>query len=166
MEERGKVALITGASQGLGACMARRIAEKGYLAVVNYAHSRERAEKVATEIRGDGNDAVAIRCDISEEDAVKALFAELEEKFGGVDVLVNNARVDPLSRRPEESDGMWWDRVMAVGRAAHISAAMNSPGMPAATGTGGSSMFQAAAPIAPMSLNQSPIQPASWRCTA
>lgn len=115
MEERGKVALITGASQGLGACMARRIAEKGYLAVVNYAHSRERAEKVVTEIRGDGNDAVAIRCDISEEDAVKALFAELEEKFGGVDVLVNNARVDPLSRRPEESDGMWWDRVMAVG---------------------------------------------------
>ena len=65
MEERGKVALITGASQGLGACMARRIAEKGYLAVVNYAHSRERAEKVVTEIRGDGNDAGAIRCAIS-----------------------------------------------------------------------------------------------------
>ncbi len=115
MEERRKVALITGASQGLGACMARRIAEKGFLVIVNYAHSPERAETVAAGIRDAGKCAVAMKCDISDEEAVKALFAELEEQFGGVDVLVNNARVDPLSRRPEETDGMWWDHVMAVG---------------------------------------------------
>ncbi|MEI3000047.1 MAG: SDR family NAD(P)-dependent oxidoreductase [Victivallis sp.] len=115
MKERKKVALITGASQGLGACMAKRIAELGYLVIVNYAHSPERAGQVVEQIHSAGNRAVAMKCDISDEAAVKALFAELEEKFGGVDVLVNNARVDPLSRRPEETDGMWWDRVMAVG---------------------------------------------------
>ena len=115
MEERKKVALITGASQGLGACMARRMAEIGYKVIVNYAHSAERAEKVAESIRENGGDALAVRCDVSDEKAVQALFADLEKRFGGVDVLVNNARIDPMSRRPDETDGMWWDHVLSVG---------------------------------------------------
>lgn len=115
MEDRKRVALITGASQGLGACMARRLAELGFRVIVNYAHSTGRAENVAAGIRESGGDATAMRCDVSDESAVIALFAELEERFGGVDVLVNNARIDPLSRRPEETDGIWWDHVLSVG---------------------------------------------------
>lgn len=115
MEERKRVALITGASQGLGACMARRLAGLGFRVIVNYAHSTARAEGVAAKIRESGGDALAMRCDISDEPAVIALFAELEARFGGVDVLVNNARIDPLSRRPDETDGMWWDHVLSVG---------------------------------------------------
>lgn len=115
MEEKKRTALITGASQGLGACVAARLAKLGFRVIVNYASSTGRAEQVAAGIRETGGDAVPFRCDVSQEKAVEAMFAELEEKFSGVDVLVNNARVDPLSRRPEESDGDWWDRVMAVG---------------------------------------------------
>ena len=113
--ERKKLALITGASQGLGACMARRLAELGFRVIVNYAHSAEKAEVVAAKIRKAGGDAIAMRCDVSNENAVISLFKELEEKFGGVDVLVNNARVDPMSRRPDETDGMWWDHVLSIG---------------------------------------------------
>ena len=115
MENRKKLALVTGASQGLGACIAHRLAAIGFKVIVNYAHSDARAEAVAADIRAKNGDAIAMKCDISDESAVVALFAKVEKEFGGVDVLVNNARIDPLSRRPEETDGMWWDRVLSVG---------------------------------------------------
>lgn len=115
MENRKKLALVTGASQGLGACIAHRLAAIGFKVIVNYAHSDVRAEAVAADIRAKNGDAIAMKCDISDEVAVVALFAKVEKEFGGVDVLVNNARINPLSRRPEETDGMWWDRVLSVG---------------------------------------------------
>ena len=109
------VALVTGASQGLGAVMARRLAEKGCFVIVNYAHSAEKAESVAEGIRKTGGEAVACKFDVSDEAAVQAAFAEFETRYGGVHVLVNNARVDPMSRRPGQTDGQWWDHVMGVG---------------------------------------------------
>lgn len=109
------VALVTGASQGLGAVMAKRLAQKGCFVIVNYAHSPEKAEAVAEGIRRSGGAAVAYGLDVSDEAAVQAAFADFETRYGGVHVLVNNARVDPLSRRPEQTDGEWWDHVMAVG---------------------------------------------------
>ena len=115
MNERQKTALITGASQGLGACMARRMARIGFLVIVNYAHSSKNAEQVVKSIKDEGFDAVTFQCDISDENAVCEMFKTLDERYGGVDVLVNNARLDPMSRRPDETDGMWWDRVLSVG---------------------------------------------------
>ena len=115
MMERKRNALVTGASQGLGACIARRLGKEGCFVIVNYAHSAANAERVAESIREAGGEAVAFCCDVSDENAVSRMFDELDTTYGGVDILVNNARVDPLSRRPGESDGMWWDRVMAVG---------------------------------------------------
>ena len=73
--------------------------------VLNYAHGREAAEKVASEIG-----ATAYSCDIADENAVKEMF----EQVGPVDILVNNARIDPYKRGPETSDGDWWDMVMGV----------------------------------------------------
>ena len=91
MENRKKLALVTGASQGLGACIAHRLAAIGFKVIVNYAHSDVRAEAVAADIRAKNGDAIAMKCDISDEVAVVALFAKVEKEFGGVDVLVNNA---------------------------------------------------------------------------
>lgn len=109
------VALVTGASQGLGAVMARRLAAKGCLVIVNYAHSASKAEAVVGSIRQAGGEAVAYGMDVSDEAAVQTAFADFETRYGGIHVLVNNARVDPLSRRPEQTDGQWWDHVMGVG---------------------------------------------------
>lgn len=108
-------ALVTGASQGLGAVMARRLAQRGCFVIVNYAHSAEKAEAVVASIRQAGGEAVAYRLDVSDEEAVRSAFAEFESRYGGIHVLVNNARVDPLSRKPGQTDGEWWDHVMAVG---------------------------------------------------
>ncbi|MBS1369115.1 MAG: SDR family oxidoreductase [Lentisphaeria bacterium] len=102
---KGKTVLVTGGSRGLGAAICRRFAAEGCRVIVNYAHGREAAEAVAAEIGGS-----ACCCDISDETAVKKMF----EAAGGVDILVNNARVDPYRRKPSDSDGGWWDQVMAV----------------------------------------------------
>lgn len=102
---QGKRVLVTGGSRGLGEAVARRFAAAGCRVVVNYAHGREAAEKVASEI-----DGTAFRCDISDEAAVAGMFAAL----GGVDILVNNARIDPYARPSGISDGEWWDAVMRV----------------------------------------------------
>ncbi len=106
MEEfQNKTALVTGGSRGLGEAFCRKLSEAGCRVIVNYAHGREAAERVASEIGG-----VALGCDISQEDSVKAMF----EEIGGVDILINNARVDPYKRGSDCSDGEWWDQVMGV----------------------------------------------------
>jgi len=104
-EFQGKTALVTGGSRGLGEAFARLLAKEGCRVVVNYAHGAAAAEKVAAEISG-----LALPCDISSEKDVAAMFA----KIGDVDILVNNARVDPYMRKPEMTDGEWWDQVMGV----------------------------------------------------
>ncbi len=104
-EFNGKTVLVTGGSRGLGEAISRRFAAAGCRVAVNYAHGREAAEKVAGEIGGE-----AFACDIADEKSVEAMF----KAIGPVDILVNNARVDPYARTPLMSDGDWWDRVMAV----------------------------------------------------
>jgi len=89
----GKVAVVTGASKGIGAEIARQLAAAGAAVVVNYSSSRAGAERVVGEItRADGK-AVAVQADLSKEADVRRLFAEAKKAFGKVDVLVNNAGV-------------------------------------------------------------------------
>lgn len=109
-----KVALVTGSSQGLGKVIAKRLAGEGCFVVVNCHSNVERAQAVVDEIKAAGGDGAAYVCDISNPDAIVKMFAELNELYGGVDVLVNNARVDPMSRRPDESEAEWWDKNIAV----------------------------------------------------
>ena len=104
-EFNGKTVLVTGGSRGLGEAVSRRFAAEGCRVIVNYAHGREAAEAVAREIGG-----MAYRCDISDEDAVDAMF----RAAGPVDILINNARIDPYQRSAGTRDGEWWDAVMAV----------------------------------------------------
>jgi 3-oxoacyl-[acyl-carrier protein] reductase len=104
-ELKGKVAIVTGASKGIGAGIAKRMAEAGAAVVVNYASSKEGADRVVSEITGKGGRAIAIQGDVSKAADVKRLFAEAKRAFGAPDVLVNNAGIfafDPLEAVTED----------------------------------------------------------------
>lgn len=96
----GKVAVVTGASKGIGAEIARHLAAAGANVVVNYASSRAGADKVVADIQGAGGKAVAVQGDLSNPADITKLFAETKKAFGKLDILVNNAGVyefKPLS---------------------------------------------------------------------
>lgn len=90
---QGKVAVVTGASKGIGAEIARQLAADGAAVVVNYASSKAGADKVVADITGKGGKAVAVKADVAKPEDIKALFADTLKAFGKVDVLVNNAGV-------------------------------------------------------------------------
>jgi 3-oxoacyl-[acyl-carrier protein] reductase len=101
----GKVAIVTGASKGIGAGIARSFAAAGAAVVVNYASSRDGADRVVAEIAAHGGKAIAVEGDVSKTDDVRRLFAATKEAFGALDVLVNNAgvfRFDPLEAVTED----------------------------------------------------------------
>jgi len=110
----GKVALVTGSSQGLGKVIAETLAKEGCKVVVNGAHNVEKAQAVADGIRAAGNFAIAKCFDVSDEKAVAKAFDEIEAELGPMEILINNARLDPWLRKPGMSEGQWWDMVMQV----------------------------------------------------
>ncbi len=88
---KNKVAIITGASKGIGASIAKHFAAEGAKVIVNYASSKEGADKVVKEITDNGGTAIAVQADVSNEADVTRLFEETKKAFGSLDVLVNNA---------------------------------------------------------------------------
>jgi 3-oxoacyl-[acyl-carrier protein] reductase len=92
-ELTGKVAVVTGASKGIGAGIAKGLAAAGAAVVVNYASSKEGAERVVAEITGKGGNAIAVHGNVAESKDVQRLFEETKKVFGSLDVLVNNAGV-------------------------------------------------------------------------
>src|SRR6266513_3343428 len=89
----GKVAVVTGASKGIGAGVAKHLATEGAAVVVNYASSKEDADKVVDEISKRGGKAIAVQADVATKAEVERLFAETNKAFGRIDILVNNAGV-------------------------------------------------------------------------
>jgi 3-oxoacyl-[acyl-carrier protein] reductase len=89
----GKVAVVTGASKGIGASIARHLAAEGASVVVNYASSREGADKVVAEITKAGGKAIAVGANVSKKEEIARLYAEGKKAFGRLDILVNNAGV-------------------------------------------------------------------------
>ena len=87
----GKVAIVTGASKGIGASIAQHLAEAGAAVAVNYASSKEAAERVVSEITAKGGRAIAVQGDVSRQSDVERLVAETLRAFGRLDILVNNA---------------------------------------------------------------------------
>lgn len=102
----GKVAVVTGASRGIGKAIALRLAEEKAAVVINYNGSREKAEAVVKEIEQMGGTACAVQCDVSDFSACEAFFREVTKRFGRVDILVNNAGVtrDGLLMKMSEED--------------------------------------------------------------
>jgi 3-oxoacyl-[acyl-carrier protein] reductase len=94
---KNKVAVVTGASKGIGAGIAKSLAAEGAAVVVNYASSKEGADRVVAEIVGKGGKAVAVQGDVSKLSDVQRIFAETKKAFGTLDVLVNNAGVYEFS---------------------------------------------------------------------
>jgi len=88
-----KVAVVTGASKGIGAGIAKSLAVEGAAVVVNYASSKEGADKVVAEIKAKGGKAIAVQGDVAKAADIKRIFAETKKAFGRLDVLVNNAGV-------------------------------------------------------------------------
>src|SRR3954470_18072709 len=101
----GKVAIVTGASKGIGASIAKALGAEGASVVVNYSSSKADGEKVAKDIATDGGKAVAMHANLSKREEVERLFAESKKAFGRLDILVNNAGIyefGPLENLTEE----------------------------------------------------------------
>src|SRR6185295_17705893 len=101
----GKVAVVTGASKGIGASIAKHLAAEGASVVVNYASSKAGADKVVAEITAQGGKAIAVHADVAKKSDIDRLFTETKEAFGSPDVLVNNAGIyefAPLEQITEE----------------------------------------------------------------
>jgi 3-oxoacyl-[acyl-carrier protein] reductase len=108
-----KVALVTGASRGIGAAIATRLAADGFTVIVNYSGSAAPAEALVRQIEQAGGKALAAQADVSNAAEVRRMFDAAESTFGGVDVLVNNAGIMSLSKVAEVTDEAI-DRLLAV----------------------------------------------------
>jgi 3-oxoacyl-[acyl-carrier protein] reductase len=108
-----KVAIVTGASRGIGAAVAGRLAADGFAVVVNFAGRSEDAEAQVARIRAAGGRATAAQADVSDPQAVRRLFDRAESEFGGVDVLVNNAGIMQLATIADADDA-FFDRHVAI----------------------------------------------------
>ena len=113
MNLSGKVALVTGASRGIGRAIALYLAQLGAKVAVNYASSEEEARKVVETISRDGGQAILVQGDVSNSSDVEAIVNKVVEEWGTIDILVNNAGInrDTLLMRMKEED---WDKVINV----------------------------------------------------
>jgi 3-oxoacyl-[acyl-carrier protein] reductase len=90
---KGKVAIVTGASKGIGAAIAKHLAAAGASVVVNYASSKEGADRVVADVARDGGKAVAVQANVAKHADIQRLFSETKKAFGSLDILVNNAGI-------------------------------------------------------------------------
>lgn len=110
---QNKVALVTGASRGIGAAIAERLALDGFTVIVNYSRGEAQADAVVSKIEQAGGKAIAAQADVSDGAAVSRMFASAQQAFGGVDVLVNNAGIMTLSAVAETDDAAF-DRLIDI----------------------------------------------------
>jgi 3-oxoacyl-[acyl-carrier protein] reductase len=111
--ESNRVAIVTGASRGIGAAVAERLAADGLTVVINYSGDVESAEALAKKIEARGGRALTAKADVSDANAVRGMFDAAEAAFGGVDVLVNNAGIMRLASIADSDDALF-DQQIAI----------------------------------------------------
>ena len=109
----GKVAIITGSSKGIGKAIAKGLAENGARVVIS-SRSQEACDSVVTEFKKEGLNAIGIACHVGKEDQRKQLIAQTITAFGRIDILVNNAAINPVYSPIEEIDTMIFDKIMDI----------------------------------------------------
>lgn len=112
-QQTTKVAIVTGASRGIGAAVAERLAGDGFTVVINYSGDATPAEALASRIESNGSRALTAKADVSDAQAVRGMFDAAEAAFGGIDILVNNAGIMALSTIAETDDASY-ERQMNV----------------------------------------------------
>jgi 3-oxoacyl-[acyl-carrier protein] reductase len=103
----GKVAVLTGASKGIGASIAKALADEGAWVVVNYSSSKQGAERVVADVVGRGGKAIAVQGDVASQAHVERLFSEAKQAFGRLDILVNNAGVYQFAPLEEVTEDLF-----------------------------------------------------------
>ncbi|WP_297488614.1 3-oxoacyl-ACP reductase family protein [Thermococcus sp.] len=114
MDLKGKVALVTGSARGIGRAIAIELAKRGANVVINYAHSGEEAKKTEEACRQYGVETLVVKADVSKREEVRAMVERIIERFGRIDVLVNNAGILGKALKPMEVTDEDWDAVLAV----------------------------------------------------
>jgi 3-oxoacyl-[acyl-carrier protein] reductase len=112
-EKTSKVAIVTGASRGIGAAVAERLATDGFTVIVNYSGDAKPAAALAAKIDGSGGRALAVKADVGNAAAVQAMFDQAEKTFGGIDILINNAGIMKLATVADSDEAMF-DQQIAV----------------------------------------------------
>jgi 3-oxoacyl-[acyl-carrier protein] reductase len=104
----GKVAVVTGASKGIGASIAKHLAAEGAAVVVNYSTSKEGADRVVAEISSQGGQAIAVQANVAKQAEIERLFAETQKAFGKLDILINNAGIYEFSPLEGVTEGNFY----------------------------------------------------------
>ena len=112
-DRTSRVAIVTGASRGIGAAVAERLAADGFAVVINYSANAKPAETLAREIERKGGRALALKADVADPGAVRGMFDTATAAFGGIDVLVNNAGIMKLAKIADSDDALF-DQQIAV----------------------------------------------------
>ena len=112
-QNNGKIALVTGASRGIGMAITERLARDGFTLIINYSENAAPAEALVRKLEDAGGHAIAVKADISDPTAVRQMFDAAEAAYGGIDVLVNNAGIMALATIAETDDASF-DRHIAV----------------------------------------------------
>ncbi len=110
-KDTNKVAIVTGASRGIGAAIAERLAKDGFTVVINYAGKAAEAEALVARIEAAGGEAISAQADVSDAAAVARMFDAAQAAFGGVDVLVNNAGIMKLANIADSDDALFDSQV-------------------------------------------------------
>ena len=108
-----KIAIVTGASRGIGRAVARRIAADGYAVCINYLERRDKAEELRAELEAEGRRAMVFRADVADRDAVEAMAAAVRERFGPISLLVSNAGTAGQMQFQDVTEAQW-DRYFSV----------------------------------------------------
>jgi 3-oxoacyl-[acyl-carrier protein] reductase len=128
-ELTGKIALVTGGSRGIGRAIALALAEAGCDVAVNYLNSRAQANEVAKQIAALGHKAIAVQADVSKDEEVRRLISDVDAQLGQVDILINNAGINPIKPLDELGLDDWNQVISANLTSAFLVAQAVVPGM-------------------------------------